>query len=350
MAAIFLTEFSSSTGSLLVEHLLERYPPDVPIYCLVQIALRRQAEKRLAEIERAHPVFNGRIRLVEGAITLPDLGLGSGYGRINTSITEVYHLATVDERRQERDLSTKVNLIGVQNVLSFAERCPHFTRFHHVSSSLVSGHYPGVFSETELDKGQSFRNHHEETLFLAEMEVQRSCQGGMPVTVYRPGRVTGDSRTGAIRKEDALFDILTWLLSHSTIDVPVLTGNPYRNRVNVVPRDYVAAAVSYLSGIQNSIDKVYHLVDSNPIRLDDFARILGEITGRRLIQIWAPRFLARPFLQIDPEVLIYLHHPTLYPSQNTLSDLEGSGVVCPPFERYAAKLVDYILSHTEIGR
>jgi thioester reductase-like protein len=347
MAAVFVTGFVSSAGSALVERLLARYPPDVPIYCLVQIALRRRAEERLAEIERIQPDFSGRIRLLEGAITLPDLGLGTGYGRVNKVVTELFHLAVVDEGSKGRDFATKVNLIGAQNVLNFAERCPHFERFHYLSSCLVSGAYAGKFHETDLDKGQAFRNHHEETLFLAEMEVQRAAQAGMAVRIYRPGHITGDSRSGAIHREDALHGLLSWLLRQPAIDVPILTGNPYRVRVNVVPRDYVAAAVCYLSALERPSGSVYHIIDPNAARLHDFLRVLGEVTGRRLIQIWAPARLARAFQHIDPTILSSLHQPARCTADHTLADLDGSGFTCPPFGSYADRLADYVLMQPE---
>jgi thioester reductase-like protein len=350
MTAVFVTGFTGSLGSSLVEHLLKRYPSDVPINCLVQIAQRGQAERRLAEIARAQPDLAGRIRVIEGAVTLPDLGLGTGYGRVNRTITDIYHLVAVDERRNERDLATKVNLIGTQNLLSFAERCPQLTRFHYVSSCLVSGGRVGTFAESDLDKGQSFDNHHDETLFLAEMEVQRARQDGMPVTIYRPSQITGDSQSGAIVKEDGLYNLLRWLVSQSAVNVPLFSGNPYRNRVQIVPRDYVVAALAYLSGLDQSLNQVYHLVDTNPARIPDFVRILGQATGRRLMQIWVPQFLARPLLQMDPAFLTSLYHPTHYTSENAQSDLEGSGLHCPPFDQYADKLVDFILAHPEIDR
>jgi thioester reductase-like protein len=214
----------------------------------------------------------------------------------------------------------------------------------------VSGRRLRTFSETELDKGQSFDNNHEETLFLAEMEVQRARQSGLPGTIYRPGRITGNSQSGAIARGDALYDLLVWLLSQSSINIPLLTGNPYRNRVQVVPRDYVVRALAYLSGLEHSLNKVYHLVDGTPPRLKDFTRILGTATGRRLVRIWAPQSLAQPVLQADPEILSSLYHPTHYAADHSRADLEGSGIHCPPFDSYAGKLVDFILAHPQIGR
>ena len=48
----------------------------------------------------------------------------------------------------------------------------------------MSGRAGPVFRETDLDVGQSFKNHYEETKFLAEVAVVTS---GLPATIYRPG-------------------------------------------------------------------------------------------------------------------------------------------------------------------
>jgi thioester reductase-like protein len=74
-------------------------------------------------------------------------------------------------------------------VLEFLSHARRFERLDYVSTAYVSGRAKGVFHESDLDVGQSFKNHYEETKYLAELEVVKS---GLPRAIYRPGIVVGD--------------------------------------------------------------------------------------------------------------------------------------------------------------
>ena len=69
----------------------------------------------------------------------------------------------------------------------------------------MSGDHDGEFAEDELDEGQEFLNHYESTKFEAEVLVRRAMKAGLPATIYRPGIVVGDSRTGETQKYDGPY-------------------------------------------------------------------------------------------------------------------------------------------------
>ena len=52
---------------------------------------------------------------------------------------------------------------------------------------------------------------------------------------------------------------------------------------------------------------------------------------------------------IIPESIDYFTHPAEYTCENTLRDLAGSGIACPPFREYAPALVRFMQEHPEIG-
>ena len=76
----------------------------------------------------------------------------------------------------------------------------------------------GVIAEDELDRGQTFRNPYEETKFQAEKIVQRAA-ATLPVTIFRPCSVVGDSRTGEIDRFEGPY-YLGILLVTSPMVVP----------------------------------------------------------------------------------------------------------------------------------
>ena len=106
----------------------------------------------------------------------------------------------------------RINVDGTRNVLDFAQEARNLRRLHYVSTCYVSGRTAGVFTEHDLEKGQSFNNYYEETKYLAEVEVQQRMRAGLPTTIYRPAIVVGDSRTGATQKYDGPYFVIRWLL------------------------------------------------------------------------------------------------------------------------------------------
>jgi thioester reductase-like protein len=72
---VFMTGFPGFLGSALLPGILRR--TDGTAMCLVQSKFVAAAERRVAELSAVDPSLQGRIRLVEGDITRPGLGLGA---------------------------------------------------------------------------------------------------------------------------------------------------------------------------------------------------------------------------------------------------------------------------------
>ncbi|WP_137286101.1 SDR family oxidoreductase [Halorussus salinisoli] len=360
--SVFFTGFPGFLGSELVARLLDRYPEDVPIRCLVQPTYRDLAERRAAEIEGRSR--GGRVELYEGDITEPDLGLGDDYADLQADAVEVYHLAAVYDLGVAREVGMAVNVEGTRNVLDFAEGCPDLRRFQYVSTCYVSGRHEGVFTHEDLDVGQEFNNHYEETKFLAEVEVQNRTTEGLPATVYRPAITVGDSETGATQKYDGPYNVLRLLDRQPTIDAGVgvvpTFGNPRDYEVNVVPRDFVVDAIARLSAREDSVGEVYQLCDPNPPTVAGMVRAFGDALDARILQLPLPggATLARRALETvpglasalgaQPAVLDYFVHPTSYTCGNARRDLRESGVSCPPFESYVERLVRFYREHPDV--
>ncbi len=357
MATIFFTGFPGFLGSELLPRVLSREKGAVAA-CLVQPRFAELARRRAGELEAADPSLAGRIRLVEGDITAADLGLGAA-AALQADVVEAWHLAAVYDLSVRRDVATRVNVLGTRNVLGFARDCPRLRRLHYVSTCYVSGRFPGLFGEDDLVKGQAFNNFYEETKYLAEVEVQLFMKGGLPATIYRPGIVVGDSVTGATQKYDGPYYFVRWMLRNPPLAVMPVVGDPGAFTVNVVPRDFVIAAMAHLSGLPHSLGKVYQLADPDPLTVDALLSEVARATGRRLLRIPLPVGLAKfaidhvpgvyALLQIPSAAVDYFVHPTRYGTANARADLAGTGIVVPPFPSYVGRLVEFVRHHPEIG-
>ena len=354
MPNVFVTGFPGFLGSALVERLLDRHDEGTTVTCLIQSKYRGKAESRAAELEREHDA-EGRVDLVEGDITESDLGLGDAYDDLQDETREVYHLAAVYDLTMDREPGRRVNIEGTRHVLDFAEGAD-LDRLHYVSTVVVAGLYEGTFTEDMLQEGQLFGNYYESTKHMAEVLVQGRMDE-IPTTIYRPAVAVGDSQTGETQKYDGPYAFVEALLDQGdTALIPAPRGAG-EAAFNVVPRDYVVDAIGYLSGIDESEGKVYHLADPDPPTTTELIKTFGEAAGKkRTLVVPYPKGIVKGLLEsLSPEHdllksggLEYQTWSASFDCSNALEDLEGSGVECPRIEEYAEALVEFVREHPDI--
>ena len=357
MATVLVTGFPGFLVSELVRRILRR-PGAARVVCLVQEKFEALARERAAAITSAEKVDAARIRLVRGDITVPGLGIADARAAARGT-TEIFHLAAVYDLSVKRAAALRVNAEGTRHVLDFAAGCPGLERFQYVSTCYVSGRWPGIFREEDLEKGQKFNNFYEETKYLAEIEVRRRRDAGLPVTIYRPGVVVGDSVTGETQKYDGPYYILRWLLRQPTVAVLPVPAGAELMRVNLVPRDFVVGAIDALSTSPGSLGRCYQLADPDPPTIDEAIRMMGEATGRVVARIPMPVSFAKAaidwvpgvyrLMQIPSDAVVYFAHPTFYDTTQATRDLEPLGIRCPRLADYLPRLVDFLKRHPEIS-
>ncbi|HEX6087462.1 MAG TPA: SDR family oxidoreductase, partial [Thermoanaerobaculia bacterium] len=252
----------------------------------------------------------------------------------------------------------RVNVDGTRNVLDLAERAARLERLHYVSTCYVSGRHDGVFTEDDLDVGQSFNNYYEETKQLAEVEV-RKRMNRIPATVYRPAVVVGDSATGATQKFDGPYFVMQWLLRQPRVAVLPVVGRPSRYTFNVVPRDFVIQALTYLSSLTTNAGRTYALADPHPLTVDETIDTIAAATNRTVLRVPLTRGIAKGalryvpglyrLLRIPPAAVDYFVHPTTYDTSHATADLAAAGITAPHFRDYAPRLVEFARAHPEIG-
>jgi nucleoside-diphosphate-sugar epimerase len=353
MGALLMTGFPGFLGSALLPRLLARRP-EATALALVQDRHLAEARERLVEIERADPELAGRVRLVAGDLTARGLGLTDADRDRLEDVSEVWHLAAVYDLTVEEALARRVNVDGTERVLDLCRELPHLTRFQYVSTCYVSGRHDGEFTEEDLDLGQTFRNHYEATKFEAELLVRKAMAGGLPGTIYRPGIVVGDSRTGATQKFDGPYFLATFLRRQLPIAVVPCVADPDLVRICLVPRDFVIDALDRLSVLDASLGRTYALTDPEPPTARELVDAFAHRLGRHVVWVPLPLLLTRAAMSLPlverlaglpAEALEYFASPTTYDTTHASTDLASTGVTCPRFEDYADRLVDFMVEH-----
>src|SRR5215218_3492049 len=232
---IFLTGFPGFIAERLVARLAHR---DTQFFLLVQSEFTERASTAIEQISELTDTPLENFALIEGDITKPRLGISEeDLQTIRDETTSVFHLAAAYDLAIDKDVAYKVNLEGTKNVNELCRSLPNLRRYNYISTCYVAGKRLGLILETELEHDAGFRNFYEETKYLAELEVEE-LKSELPVTIFRPSVVVGDSRTGETTKYDGIYYLIQYLRKLPGVLRTINVGNK-RVRLNLVPVDFV---------------------------------------------------------------------------------------------------------------
>lgn len=347
---IFITGFPGFIAGRLVERLAS---PDTQIFLLVQKTFIDKALKDVAALAARTGTALENFALVEGDITLKNLGMSAeDLTIIRAQTTDVYHLAAIYDLAVEKGLAGKVNVQGTINVNDLVRSLPELRRYNYISTCYVAGKREGLIFEHELTHEAGFRNYYEETKYLAEVAVEE-LKSEVPAVIYRPSVVCGDSRTGETAKYDGIYYVIKFLLKFPEVFRLVNVGND-DVRLNLVPLDFVVDGMVALANDENAIGKTIALADPNPLTTREICDLIAEaITNKRSI-ITPPAKMVRMFLNspLSPPLtglphsgVPYFFVPQLYDTTVSQKLLETHGLSCPGFKDYVRNLIKFVGEH-----
>ncbi|AKU89784.1 SDR family oxidoreductase [Vulgatibacter incomptus] len=339
----FLTGWPGFLGRRLLERLLE-VDRKSTVAVLVQPRFAKDAKKELLALPRPK---SSRVRMLVGDIVDMHLGLsGDEYRSLTSEVTRIFHLAAASQLAADRRALERVNVVGTRNVLELAADSPNLVRFGHVSTVQVAGDRQGVVDEAELEEGQRFRNAYEETKFRAEVIV-RKAMSDLPITVFRPSTIIGDSRTGEVDRLGGPYSLALQLVT-SPLRVPVPLPGDGSFPLNVVPSDFVADAMLELARKPEAVGKTFHLVDPNPMSARKVYERIAEMAGRKPLRLGLSAKASAALFRL-PVIerivgggrtnLDHLNQIVIFNCRNTLELLDGTGIRCPPLDAYLDRLV-----------
>ncbi len=240
---IFLTGFPGFIAERLVKRLANH---KTQFFLLAQKQFLEKATQDVKEIALQTNTPLENLLIIEGDITQKNLGISEKeLETAGLETTDVYHLAAVYDLAVAKDLAYRVNVEGTKNVNEFVKTLKNLRRYNYVSTCYVSGGRKGVIYENELEHDAGFRNFYEETKYLAEREVEK-LKDNLPVTIFRPSVVCGDSNTGETAKYDGVYYLINYLRKFPEAFRLVNVGNK-DVELNLVPVDFVVEAIAVLA-------------------------------------------------------------------------------------------------------
>lgn len=268
---IFLTGATGFLGVYLVGELLRR--TRATLRCLVRGENRQQAEAGLHAALAAHGQLTddgrGRVRVVVGDLKQRQLGLSpQAFRTLADTIQVIYHGgAEVNHLYPYRELR-KANVVGTKEVLRLA--CAGAAKpVHHVSTIDVFPPTLAIVREESTPQAEGvIENGYIQSKWVAEKLIWQAGERGLPVAVYRTSRLGGHSETGQWQDEDALYRLLKASIAQGVVP-------DWDAREDIVPVDYAAKALVWLSLRRQTPGRAYHLVNPEPISWRTIANYLG---------------------------------------------------------------------------
>jgi NAD(P)-dependent dehydrogenase (short-subunit alcohol dehydrogenase family) len=353
----FVTGATGFIGRNLIERLLER---EGTIYVLV----REGSRGRLEELRSRWGAGEGRIVPVIGDLSQEKLGCEDQIDELKGKVDHFFHLAAIYDMTADAESQRIANVEGTREAVKLAEELDA-KRFHMVSSIAAAGLYKGTFTEDMFDEAEKVENHpYFQTKHESEAVVRE--ESSVPWRVYRPGIVVGHSETGEMDKVDGPYYFFKLLQRARNLLPQWMPGVGIEGRkINIVPVDFVAAAMDHIAHLDGLDGQAFHLTDPNPLTAGQVINVFAKAAhapeavmriDSRMFE-FIPKQVRMGLTMLPPvkrisdqvladlgiprQVLVYINYPTDFDSTKTQQALEGTGISVPPLASYAERLWDY---------
>jgi len=294
--AIFLTGSTGYIGAHVAANLLDTHGAALNV--LVRGKDAQDSALRLWKAMQLHMDFprfyehlQTRIRIFPGDLTAPQFGLSrDDYDRLIHTTDSVVHCAASLNRKSEKSC-LNVNLRGTLEVLQLARRSHYYhglRPFSNVSTVAVAGKRQNevVTEDRSIEWDRSDYDPYARTKKFCEHMV-RELLPDVPITIFRPSIVLGDSRYA----DTTQFDMVK-----AFVFLAGLKALPFRptDKIDIVNVDFVAEAIATLHQKAEPKYDTYHLSSGTGSQTFRELTIALAAAQRRRAPVFLP-FLEKPF-------------------------------------------------------
>ncbi|CAI2415503.1 Linear gramicidin synthase subunit D [Serratia fonticola] len=327
-ATVMLTGATGYLGAFFLRDLLAT-PNIKQVICLIratdEMTARLRIQQNLLQYGLWDPVLNQRITIITGDLSLPKLGLNDDlYHSLAVESDAIFHLGAHVNYIQPYQAHRAGNIEGTLNILRLATQSKP-KPLHYVSTIAAYGP-AGLFNKvsriyenddlTLFLEGLKYDSGYSQSQWVVEQFVWEANKRGIPLSVYRPGFIIGDSVNGRGNPKDFVSRLIRGCIAIGAH--PIL---PHQ-RKEFIPVDYVSAALLTIAKDNNNLGQAYHLVPPNhaqSIDLDQFFDLICK-SGYRLQKLpyseWITRLDADPELYDNPLMpLLPMLSETVYQKQ-----------------------------------
>ncbi|MEO0397495.1 MAG: thioester reductase domain-containing protein [Cyanobacteria bacterium P01_A01_bin.137] len=255
---IFLTGATGFLGAFLLYELLQQ--TDAQIYCLMRESTSSldKLKQCLSNYKIWQPSFAARLIPVLGDLTQPWLGISeTQFYALTEQIDSIYHNGAQVHHISPYAQLKAANVNGIREVIKLA--CHGRAKPLHYTSTLsvlpptpLPGHTK-IYEQDDLATYPLPAGGYNRSKWVAEQLVAQARDRNLPVTIYRPGPISGHSQTGVFNNNDFLYRLMQGYVQSGMAPDGEMS-------LDMLPVDYVSKAMVYLSLQPNSVGKAFHLI------------------------------------------------------------------------------------------
>ncbi|HET9111194.1 MAG TPA: amino acid adenylation domain-containing protein [Ktedonobacterales bacterium] len=357
--AILLTGATGFLGAHLLDALLRR--TNAVIYCLArgthETIMRQLRAYGLGLTARSQSC---RIIAIAGDLAQPNCGLSDGDWRLLADgVDLIVHCGALVNFVYPYEALRPANVEGTRTLLRLAlegrAKAFHFISTFSVFDSPEYADRTRRILESEFPRsGHALAHAYGQSKWASEALVRRAAsEHGLPVAIYRPGRVSGHSQTGQGNPSDLLEQLLAGCIELGVApDLPVT--------LDMTPVDYVADATVELTcqPVRGGACPTYHLVNPRPTSSATLVSVLRRRgyplpalhydAWRERIQRAQPKRLISLLPLFTDELPAVLVGAPDFDTTETERGLAGSGITCPPAdEGLLNRYISYLIASDE---
>ena len=338
---IFMTGATGFVGAYVIQSFMEK--SEATLHCLVRAAdaaagLQR-IQQQMTKLDLWRDSYAARLHPVIGDVSQPNLGLSpTVYGRLAEQIDAILHSAAMVNFIYPYQALKPVNVSGTRRIIEFAFS-EKVKPVHYVSTTAVwpMGSHRSFTEDESLDQNLRLNLAYDETKWVAEHMLAHAAERGLPVAIYRPGEVSGDSQSG--------ISDLTHLAS------AFVKGNlqaglfpAIDSFLDLTPVNYVGEAIVQLMMQTDPIGRIFHLCNPQSMHARDmYDWLLGQGYSFEVVPFdeWRLRLLSDddfadnalyPFAAILEEFAEHNLQLPLWDTAQARRALAPGNVNCPPVD------------------
>lgn len=262
---IFLTGATGFLGAYLLKDLL--FYTQATIYCLVRA---EDAQSGLSRIKNNLHFYHlteeidfNRIVIIPGDLEKESFGLDEkNYTFLTQEIEMIYHCGANVHFAASYDELRAANVLGTSEILRLAAK-ERTKVVHHISTiyTLTEEDQKTATSLSELHNpshGQGLKMGYLQSKWVSERLALAARERKIPVSIYRVGRVGGDTRLGACQISD-----FYWGLIRACIKLGKIPESGFDE--NLIPVDSASHSIIQLALSSNNPPSTYHILHSEKL-------------------------------------------------------------------------------------
>lgn len=369
IAAYFITGATGVVGSEIAARLLADGASRLLL--LIRATDDVHGATRLAELGKywgvPPEVLRDRVKVIRGDTGAPGFGLTeASLRKIAATATHIVHCAALVRMNLPLDEARRSAIQGAENVVQLAHACRRsgqLKKIEFLSTVGIAGRRPGILPERWVTEPRTFHNTYEQAKAEAEGVAAEACRAGLPLTVFRPSMVVGDSASGRIIRFQVFYHLLEFLSGRRTMGFYPSLGDA---RLDLVPVDFISRAVCWSSQTPATTGRILHLcagpqaaIPLSELRDRVRAKLRSlAVTLPPAIPLPTPIFRAAlPILRAIlpnrrralaglPLFLDYLQERQMFGNEQTAKLLAEAGIARPAVPEFLDRVVDYYLARS----